>query len=246
MSKRKAVLVHLLISAIVLGVASVLVLLVWFPYPYSELTGAPRLFLILLGVDLAIGPLLTFVVFKPGKKGLKGDLVVIGLLQLAALVYGISVAANARPVYVVAVRDQFVVVPAHRLSKDDLAKAKPPFDRLPWTGPQLVATKMPETSSERATLLHSALNGRDIDVFPQYYVAYEDGAPELVARARPIQELIDRRPEQADLLLAGLAERGLDPKTSRYLPIDSMMASMVVVFREGDIHPAGVIAVDGW
>ncbi|MCE3003214.1 MAG: hypothetical protein LW860_11040 [Xanthomonadaceae bacterium] len=246
MSKTKAVVIHLAISAAVLAAVAALVMLVWFPHPYGELTGAPRLFLILLCVDLAIGPLLTGIVFKPGKKGLKFDLTVIGLLQAAALTYGLIVAADARPAYVVALKDQFVVVPAKRILAEDLAKAKAPFDRLPWDGPRLVATRAPEDAASRNALLESAFKGRDIDTFPQYYVPFEQEADALVQRAKPVQELIERRPEQADRLRAGMAERGLDLASARYLPIDSMNASMIVVFRKDEVQPAGIIAVEGW
>jgi hypothetical protein len=40
------------------------------------------------GRDLALGPLLTLIVFEPGKPSLKFDLSCIVLLQLGALLYG--------------------------------------------------------------------------------------------------------------------------------------------------------------
>ena len=46
------------------------------------------LILLMIGVDVVIGPLLTLIVFDPKKKHLKFDLVVIAALQLAALAYG--------------------------------------------------------------------------------------------------------------------------------------------------------------
>lgn len=54
-----------------------------------EMARAGRLLATLAAVDLVMGPLLTLVEFKPGKKSLKFDLTAIALLQAGALLYGL-------------------------------------------------------------------------------------------------------------------------------------------------------------
>lgn len=56
---------------------------------------------LILIVDLVIGPLCTFVVYKKGKKGMAIDLTVIGVLQIAALAYGLWAVNSQRPSYLV-------------------------------------------------------------------------------------------------------------------------------------------------
>jgi len=55
-------------------------ILVWYPPPLFQLLGGFELLLLIVAVDIALGPLLTLVVFKSGKKRLKFDLSVIALL----------------------------------------------------------------------------------------------------------------------------------------------------------------------
>jgi hypothetical protein len=67
-----------------------LVFLVWYPNPYREISGGRELFLILVTVDVILGPLITLSIFNPVKawKVLRRDLAIVGLIQLAALGYG--------------------------------------------------------------------------------------------------------------------------------------------------------------
>ena len=88
MSRLRAFLVHLSLSAAVVGSVFAVVFLVWYPESYFEVVGAWYLVRILFIVQIVLGPLLTFIVFKPGKPGLKFDLSVIALVQVVALVYG--------------------------------------------------------------------------------------------------------------------------------------------------------------
>ncbi|MFD2273550.1 hypothetical protein ACFS07_27565 [Undibacterium arcticum] len=96
--------------------------------------GQQIFFLLVVGIDVVLGPLLTLVVFKVGKKSLKFDLAVIALLQLGAMVYGVSTLLEARPAYVAALGDQFQVVQASELTDANLAKGK---TELPWWGAAL-------------------------------------------------------------------------------------------------------------
>ena len=101
MSRWKAAAIHLSISAAIGLVVGALLLLVWYPPPYFHAAGADQLVLLLVGVDLVLGPLLTLILFRSGKKGLKFDLAMIAVLQTTALVYGLSVVLQSRPVFLV-------------------------------------------------------------------------------------------------------------------------------------------------
>jgi hypothetical protein len=62
-----------------------LMLAVWYPQHYFAAMGGTTLILLLIGVDVVIGPLITLIVFDPKKKSLRFDLAVIAVLQLGAL-----------------------------------------------------------------------------------------------------------------------------------------------------------------
>src|SRR4051812_12853702 len=110
MTRWKAAAIHSLISVAVGLIAGALLLGLWYPPPYFHAAGAQELILLLVGVDLVIGPLLTLIVFRWGKPGLAFDLTVISLLQAAALVYGLAIVLQSRPVFLVATVDRFVLV----------------------------------------------------------------------------------------------------------------------------------------
>ena len=71
------------------------------------MSGVIEPFKLLVLVDVIVGPLLTFIVFKKGKKSLKFDLGFIALLQIAALIYGSYTVYNGRPSTVVYNNGQF-------------------------------------------------------------------------------------------------------------------------------------------
>ena len=79
MNRFTAALVHLSLSALVAAAAFTIIYFLWFPGALFGAAGGLKLFALIVGVDVALGPLLTLVVFVPGKKGLKFDLTVIAL-----------------------------------------------------------------------------------------------------------------------------------------------------------------------
>jgi hypothetical protein len=124
--------IHLGISATIAAVVLSVLYLLWYPSTYFTAMGGEQLAFLVVGVDVVIGPLITLIIFKAGKKGLKFDLAVIALLQSAALTYGALVAAEARPVYTVFVVDRFEVVAANALDPAELAKVeRKEFKSLP-------------------------------------------------------------------------------------------------------------------
>lgn len=162
--------IHFALSALVIGAIALLLLQLWYPWPLWKMLDAPGMLMIAIGVDLVIGPLLTAVVYKPGKPTLKFDLAVIVLLQIAALGFGVHTMAQARPVYVVALPERLDVVAAFQLDAADLAAA-PEWSELPWTGPRYVGTRLPG-AAERQELM-DVLGVKDISSMPKFYVPFE-------------------------------------------------------------------------
>lgn len=120
--KLKAFFAHLAISGIIAALAMIVVFYVWYPSPLDTAIGVTEIFLILLAVDITIGPLITFIIYKRGKKTLAFDLVVIAILQLIALAYGMHTVFIGRPAFVVFNVDRFDVSRAHELDTKSLEK----------------------------------------------------------------------------------------------------------------------------
>ena len=83
MSKRlKFFSCHLLISVLIALISILLVFFVWYPAPLAEALGVGHLFLMLIFIDVMLGPLLGLIIYKEGKKSLKFDLTIIILIQI--------------------------------------------------------------------------------------------------------------------------------------------------------------------
>jgi len=97
-----AVLVHLGLSSVVFLVLMWLIVFSWYPGPYFSYDGGWRGTIIVVAVDLVLGPALTFVVFDPRKERRKTvmDLCVIGVIQISALAWGFHAVESQRPVAV--------------------------------------------------------------------------------------------------------------------------------------------------
>ena len=66
-SRLRAAGIHLVLSCLVAAFGALLVFAVWYPFPYRELSGGRDLFVLLVSVDVVIGPLITFAVFNRAK-----------------------------------------------------------------------------------------------------------------------------------------------------------------------------------
>ncbi|MGA7594854.1 MAG: TfpX/TfpZ family type IV pilin accessory protein [Gallionella sp.] len=248
-SRQKAFLIHLSISAAIAASVVALMLLLWFKPPFFSALGGKHILLILLGVDVTIGPLITLIIFSPlkSRKALRFDLSVIAVLQSAALIYGMSVLFHARPVFVVFSEGSFDLITANMLSKQDIAKAKyPAYRTLPLTGPVYVYSEMPSDIKEKNQLVFSAMEGKDLPQFPQYYMPYgEHGATEGRA-ARPIAELKQLNPGLAAEIDRSEQASGRKESDIGFVPLRAKYQDQAVLLGKSDGKVLGLMNVDPW
>jgi hypothetical protein len=249
MTRRKAFLIHLALSAAV-GLAVIAAMFfVWYPPPYFTATGGNDLVMILVGVDVVLGPLITLIVFNPAKplRLIRLDLTVIAVLQLAALAYGISVVAIARPVYMVFTVDRFDLVLANDLRDEELARVKDPrFKDIPLGGPRIIAVKSPSDPDEQLRVIQSAGKGFDLQTFPQYYVPYADLAADALKRARPVERLRATHPDDAAVIDAELKRLGRALADTSYLPLKGKAHDYSVLLDAKSGAVVGYVKVSPW
>jgi hypothetical protein len=222
MTRLKAAAIHLSISTLIAIVVVATMLFVWYPGPFFTAMGGNELVLIMVAVDVVLGPLITLVVFNPSKARhlIRLDLTVIGVVQLAALAYGMYIVAEVRPGYMVFAVDRFDLVSVADLREAELAKVtRPEYKGIPWTRPRTVAAKTPSDPDEQFRIVQSALGGYDLATFPQYYVPYEDLAKDALARAKPIERLRKAQPDAARQIDEALKAVGKAEADVRYLPL---------------------------
>jgi hypothetical protein len=230
----RATAIHISISVAVALLAAGLVFGVWFPGDYRQLSGGVGLFVLITGVDVVLGPLLTLVVFdirKP-RAELRRDLAVVGLLQGAALVYGLHAMSLARPVALVHEVDRFRIVAPVQVLERELGPGTPP---LSLTGPRLLSTRpvRPENNIEASEL---ALQGYDIGQRPSYWRPYAEGQQQAVARSKPLSEWLAQHESARSDIEARVRGLGGDPATGRYVPLIARVPGWVVILgASGDV-----------
>lgn len=163
-------LIHFAASAVI-GLASCgLVLGLWYPSAYREISGGLGLLAMMIAIDVILGPLITFSICTRQKERRKliADLLVIGAVQLAALIFGVHTLYQARPVALVFETHRMRVV-----RQIDLTEAK--LDQLPeqirpdWRGgPRLISTRLPQ-ADETVDAVIQAFSGRDLGMRPEYW-----------------------------------------------------------------------------
>lgn len=153
----KAFSYHLGISVLIALVSLYIIFMVWHPAPLATAVGVTHIFVMMLAIDVVLGPLLTLIVAKKGKKSLKFDLGVIVILQLAAFIYGIYNITISRPVYIAFDTLRFEVVQANNIPKTSLEEASAPYDTLSWGKPKWVAVQVVESDEQRSNRLFSEL-----------------------------------------------------------------------------------------
>jgi len=238
---------HLALSAAIALLVVTLMLAVWYPRQYFTAMGGDTLILILIGVDVVVGPLITLIIFDPKKKGLRFDLTVIAAMQLAALAYGGSVMFEARPVYNVFVVDRFEVIAANAVDAESRAKASAEFRSLPLTGPRIIAARQPDDAKRQADIVLSAMNGGpDLANLPELYVPYEQFRQDAAKSARPLADLAKRQPQDADAIRAFVAASGRAEDALGFLPMKARNKDMAVIVDRASGEVAGILPIHPW
>lgn len=248
MSRWKAAGIHLLLSILIVGSIGLGLLFVWYGPALFQLTGGMKQLTIMAICDVMIGPLLTLIVFKSGKKSLKFDLAVIALLQAAFLAYGVKVMWESRPIFLVGLHDRFELVFANDLTDADLAQGtRLEYQTRSLTGPRLVGGIMARNSTEELNLALSGFAGRDIHLMPDRYTPYADVAQDLGLKAEPVAKLaeITTAPER-DRLMKAVAGTGRDEHSVGFLPITSRRGRATMLVELGTGEVLGPVAVEPW
>ena len=245
MSRWQAAGIHVGISVLIGILVALLLFGVWYPPPYFVAGGADHLMLVLVSVDLVLGPLLTLVVFKAGKWGMKFDLFAIGVFQACALAYGLHVMAASRPVFLVGNLDRFVLVAANEIEDSDLAKGHgDEFRTRSWLGARLAGARIADEKA-RQELISAAILGKDIQNYPEYFVPYSTVTPELLRRAKPLDELRKRR-GASPVIDGWLQKSGRQAADIVWLPVTARMADLSMLMDRASGEPLQALAIDPW
>jgi hypothetical protein len=227
--------VHFGVTLVLATMAAALIFLVWYPDPFDHMIGGTELFVLIVGSDLVLGPLLSLVLYNSRKtrRALLVDYTLVAILQVGALAYGISIMADARPVYIALSRDRFEIVLAGDLKAKELAAARDPqFAKVPWTGPKYVAVVISNADYQDA--LFEALAGNEEHMRPKFYQPYESQLDVLRKNAKPLPVLEARKPRAKALIDAALDGKSQPAGEYKWLPVRHFRGFWTAIVDDAD------------
>lgn len=242
-----AFLIHLSLSALVLSVTFALVALVWYPAPLFWADGGREVIMLIAFVDVILGPSLTFVVYRKGKKSLKFDLSTIAAFQLAALAYGTMVMYQQRPVFVAFALDSFYTVTAEQVETQAPKKLKELTALMPHAS-NWVYVEMPQDREE----LRRLFNKQDTTVLSLRTDLYQpldlDNLRKALGKTVNIRAMLKdetRKTHESDLqaLEHFLAEKHITENEVAFLPFVARYRQMFAVYRKSDFKPVGFLEI---
>lgn len=174
---------NLLISQLIISLFLVFAWFIWFPTPFSEITSFYKAVQMIVLVNICLGPLLIFIIYKKDKKHLKLDLSVLAIIQLSAFIFGAYSLYLKHPVYAVFTVDRFTLINAKMATSEKIQfkQLKSSF----FSSTKLVYAKRPDNIEERKELLFSVLfEGKpDLDRRPEYYEPFDNHLASIFARS---------------------------------------------------------------
>lgn len=249
---------HLIISAVIGGLVALLILGLWFPQPYLDISGGWKLFFLIMFVDVVCGPTLTLLLIHPEKtrKAIWVDVALIFFVQIGALGYGVHSLSEARPVALLFEVDRFRVV-----SYADIDTSQP--EAVPdWVGamrfepPRILGIRNARNPQEKAESVDASLQGVEPGQRPGWWQAYELSVPQVKSRAMPLDMLLALNPQLTERIRRSAAQatektdgqkEALKPEELLWLPVVSRMSMNWVAFvdpRSGAIR--GYVEADGF
>ncbi len=231
---------HGLATVVVGGGLGYLVLDHTLPSFFFKLDGGWPALTQLLLVLLVLGPLLTLVVYRPHKPGLRLDLTLIGLVQGLGLVVGVAAIYNERTTFLVYYEQHFYGVNDRIFADHNLAT--PDFRDFGVSAPAIVYVDVPSDPVEEANLRRILYQDRlPLWAYPKLYrplpasidAIIDESATESVIRARDVAGNMD-----------GWIERhGGQFSDYAFVPIHSRFQDSMMGIRRSDQHLVDVVNI---
>lgn len=214
----------------------------WYPQPLPKAIGLTYIFSMLLVVDVIIGPVLGFIVYKQDKKSLKMDLGIIILIQLVALSYGVFSIFQGRPVWLVYYVDRFELIRNNEIVEENIEKALPQYRHPSWLKPQYVAVEFAKDTKQRQNdMFAEVLGGVSLAQRPERYVPLLQAKTQLQLSALPLQALEQfNDKKQMQKILSKY------PTANVWLPLKANKVDMVVLINKETAQVVKVVDLRPW
>jgi len=223
----KAFGIHLALSIIVITLFLLIATQIWYPGPLFKLEDVWQGLQILIPVDAILGPILTLLLYVPGKKGLKFDLTVIAILQVGALAYGGMLIYKQRPVAYAFVADRFEVVLASEEYFDDIPMER--FTGYDGSFPLMTYVLPPQSSKERSEFL---INGINIKKLAERHYPIRPNIKAIAKKSIDLDKLLQSNEESKKII-------------NNFLSANQNISELVFLPLQSSAYESIVLAIDG-
>lgn len=229
--KAKATAVHLGLSAVIFLIVLYLILFHWYPPPWFALDGGWQGVRIMIFVDLVLGPVLTFLIFNPGKTrlALGIDFGFIAAVQISALVWGIYAVHGQRPLAIVFSWDRFYSVDTAALRKQSLdADSLKDFGKPP----ALVYFEWPEDPEKKIEISLKTISSEIADYEQvEFFRPIAPHFDEIFARQVDLAAILKQDPLLSKKLDAKAGKHGLgQAEDLRYMRFSGRFKEATLIF----------------
>jgi len=233
-------------SAALLLLVFGMIRLLWYPGEYFAIFGIRKQFLLLILISLALGPALSTMLYKPGKKGLVLDLVVMATLEVAVVIAASSYFYDRQPHYLVFAVDRFEAM--SRLEVDLGQIAYPSLLDRPGHEPRLVYAELPTDPEIFDRLMDETVfeGKKDIDRRPEFWKPYAAGITTIKAAAKPLSDLLSGDQLRAASVRDWLSRREEGAYQFLFLPLRGKAMDVVLILHADIGYPLDMLAVDPW
>jgi len=217
----------------------------WYPGAYFGISGIQKQLWMLTGVMFVVGPVLSTLVYKPGKKGLAMDLGILAAIELAAVAVAVSILFQRQPYFAVFAVDRFVAVSRPEVVARPASFAE--YGTRPGHEPRLIYAKLPEDPDVLSQLMDETLlqGMADIDRRPEFWEPYASGLAMIKSAARPLDDLLDSA-AQHEVVSDWLFDKADQPQDFVFLPLCGRAGDAVIVLHADTGFPVTTLAVDPW
>jgi hypothetical protein len=232
----KAFGLHLLASTVALSSILGALYLGWYHWPGWRLTDVVHVVLVMVGVDVVVGPLLTFLIARSTKprRELTRDIAMIVTVQLVALVYGTVSLWNGRPLYYAFSENVLQLVQAYDIDAQETARARQQKAELAphwYSLPRWVWAPLPPDPDERGKIVASAIGGGDdVIAMPRYFRPWEQGLPALRTQLKKVDNVGYFSPADKKMLKERMRTAGLSSDQLNSIPLTGRGYPLLAVF----------------
>jgi hypothetical protein len=232
----KAFSLHLLSSATVLTLILGSLYFGWYRWPGWHLADVTTVVLVMVCVDVVLGPTLTFIIAnqRKSRRELTRDIGIIVVVQLCALIYGSVSLWNGRPLYYAFSESVLQLVQAYDIDAKDaeIGRQQNPGLAPHWYSlPRWIWAPLPQNPEESRKIVVSAITGGDdVISMPKYFKPWEDGLPSLRGKLKKVDDVAYFAKSEKKKLKERMKAAGLPDDQANTMPVTGRGHPLLAVF----------------